>query len=85
MAKYGTLKPPKYELNKVNIPVYLYYGKNDWLAAMPDLQKLIDQLPNIAKLYPVPFEKFNHGDFLFAVDVDKLVFHELLKDLATLV
>lgn len=34
LAKYGSMKPPKYDLSKITAPVALHYGDNDWLAAV---------------------------------------------------
>lgn len=33
MRRYGTAKPPEYDLSKVKVPIYLHYGLNDYLAA----------------------------------------------------
>lgn len=30
--KYGSSVPPNYELSKIQVPVSLHYGVNDWLA-----------------------------------------------------
>lgn len=30
---YGSSTPPNYDLNKIIVPITLYYGNNDWLTA----------------------------------------------------
>lgn len=30
--KYGSIKPPSYDLKKIRVPVSLHYSSNDWLA-----------------------------------------------------
>ncbi|KAL6259241.1 hypothetical protein P5V15_009160 [Pogonomyrmex californicus] len=32
LRKYGTIKPPNYDLGKIKVPVSLHYSTNDWLA-----------------------------------------------------
>lgn len=34
MRRYGTPKPPEYDLSKVTVPIFLHYGLNDYLAAV---------------------------------------------------
>lgn len=44
-----------------------------------DVQQLASELPNLAKLYLVPNDYFNHVDFLFAKDLDELVYNDVVK------
>lgn len=81
IKKYGQATPPDYDLGKILAPVYIYYGPNDALAGLEDVERLKKELGNLKKAYKVPFELFNHIDFLVAKDVDKLVYDELLKDM----
>lgn len=85
LIKYGSIRPPKYHLDKVTIPVYLFYSKNDWLAAVKDVRKLKRQLKNVIGEYLIPFEKFNHLDYLWANDVDTLVYNKLIEEMDKLV
>ena len=39
------------------------------------------QLPNIFDAFTVPFEQFNHLDFLWAIDLDTLLFPRLLENI----
>ncbi|XP_055375802.1 lipase 3-like [Condylostylus longicornis] len=81
LAKYGTFKPPSYDLSKVTAPVALHFSMNDWLADTKDVAKLEDQLPNIIKQYLVPQPKFNHLDFILAIDSRKLVHTDVLTSM----
>jgi len=81
MAKYGSFKPPSYDLTKVTAPVALHYSMNDWLADPKDVEKLEIQVPNIIKNYLVPQPKFNHLDFVIAIDSRKLVHNGVLASM----
>ena len=39
------------------------------------------QLPNIFDAYTVPWEQFNHLDFLWAIDLDTLLFPRVLENM----
>lgn len=39
MKRYGRSTPPSYPVEKITVPVHLFYGKNDWLA-MPKVEIL---------------------------------------------
>lgn len=67
---YGELLPPLYDLSRVtNKNVVLFSSENDWLATPENVQFIRDELgvkPIID--YVVPHEKWNHFDFLMAID-----------------
>jgi len=44
-----------------------------------DVERLISLLPNIVEEYKVPFPKFNHLDFLWAIDAPQLLYNRLLE------
>jgi len=71
LAHHGTAQPPLYNLANVNTKVALVWGANDWLVAKEDLDKIVDEVPNIVDNYRVPFDGWNHLDFLYAIDVDR--------------
>lgn len=79
MIEYGTLTPPEYALEEITAPIGLFYGDNDWVADVQDVEKLHSRLPNVVKYYNVPFSKFNHIDFTYAIDVIPLLYDELIN------
>lgn len=76
---YGTRKPPVYNLKHIRAPVALHYGANDWLAEPVDVEELHQKLPNVIGKFLVPDPKFNHLDFIFAVDVQTLLYNRLFN------
>jgi len=79
MAHHGTEEPPVYNPNHINTKLALFYGDNDWLAAEQDVGWLYIQLPNAVEKYKVPWEGWNHFDFLYAIDIDKYQNDHLLE------
>ena len=46
-----------------------------------DVLKTITELPNLASVYEVPYAKFNHLDFIYAMNAKYVVYEELLRQL----
>jgi len=76
---HGSKTPPTYQLGDVTAKIALFWGDNDWFAMPEDLIKLIGQLPNIVENYQVPWNGWNHFDFLYAIDVDQYQNEHLLE------
>nr|XP_012236042.1 PREDICTED: lipase 3-like isoform X2 [Linepithema humile] len=79
LKEYGWLIPPSYNLSKIQVPVSLHYSTNDWLANVKDVHKLYKELGNPYGKFRVPFEKFNHLDFMWAIDVKELLYEKILS------
>lgn len=76
---YGSISPPKYDLGKVKAPVALHYSHNDWLAAETDVLKLYKYLGNPIGRFLVTDRQFNHLDYMWAKDVDTLVYNAVFS------
>ncbi|XP_069681265.1 lipase 3-like [Periplaneta americana] len=76
---YGSLSPPDYDLNKITAPVALLYANNDWLSSVKDVEALASKLPNLVDKYNIPFDKFNHLDFLWAMNASTLVYERVIE------
>lgn len=77
LEKYGQETPPIYDVTKITAPVAFYWGENDWLGVKADVYRLAEQLPNLVRKYRVPHDKFNHLDFLWAIDSPTLLYKTL--------
>jgi len=73
MAHYGTRIPPTYNLSNVKLPVGLFSGPNDYLAAPADVARLAHELPNVVVNKQIDWAKFNHLDFVWSTKAPELV------------
>jgi len=76
---YGSIHPPEYQLDKVTVPTYLFWSDNDWLANPKDVEKLKEKLGNLVADHEIPYEKFNHLDYMWAIDVVDLLYKPMLE------
>ncbi|XP_046625247.1 lipase 3-like isoform X1 [Neodiprion virginianus] len=76
---YGSIQPPKYNLDKVKVPVTIFYSENDFMTDPRDVARLADKLPNVIEKYKIPYAKFNHIDYLWGVDAKTLVYNYVIK------
>merc|ERR1712002_544243 len=83
LKHHGSEGIPTYSLSDVKTPVSIHYGQNDWLASLEDVLQAVTELPNIVKGmdHKVDYPNWNHLDFLWAIDADKLVYEPLVKDM----
>jgi len=70
---YGQETPPLYDVSKITAPVALFWGQNDWLGQPSDVYRLAELLPNLVLKHRINHDKYNHLDFLWAMDNDKLL------------
>jgi len=82
MVEYGQPIPPRYNLSSITAKVAAYWGQNDILSVPMDVSILIPQLPNVIKFNRVNYDMFNHLDFTYAKDVNKLLYNDVLQTLA---
>ena len=49
---------------------------------LKDVAALNSELPNVYKNYPVPFDQWNHLDFIYGIEAYCLLFDELQINMA---
>ncbi|XP_072931538.1 lipase 3-like [Epargyreus clarus] len=79
LEKYGSPTPPSYPVEKITVPIAIFYSPGDWFANPIDVQTLYEKLPNVVYYYQMPLPTFNHNDYLFAKDVKTLLYDVVLK------
>ncbi|KAL7287737.1 hypothetical protein TKK_0018122 [Trichogramma kaykai] len=75
---YGTARPPKYDLSKVQVPSAVFWSKNDWLVPGEDVRHFYEQLPLKMGIYKVQDSTYNHFDFLWAPSAPEMVYSKIL-------
>ena len=56
-------------------------NKYNQLAILQDVFKLTSQLPNLVESYRVPWDKWNHEDYVQAIDADEILYPEILRNM----
>lgn len=81
-AHFNRDDPFPFVLENIKLPVSLYWSQNDWLADPADVLSLVTRLPNIFDDYEVPFEQWNHLDYLWGIDAKEYVYDHLMENMA---
>ncbi|XP_075151158.1 lipase 3-like [Haematobia irritans] len=75
----GALQPPDYNLKNALAPTHMYYGANDWMCDLKDVEQLIKELPNVQLDYLVPFPKWAHLDFIWGTEAKFYVYDKVME------
>ncbi|XP_034108081.1 lipase 3 [Drosophila albomicans] len=70
---YGQELPPDYDLSKITAQTHSYSSQNDALCGPKDVDTLVSKFVHLAEDHRVPWESFNHLDFIVAKNMRELV------------
>jgi len=79
--KYGQDEPPEFLVEAMKVPVASYWSQNDWLAQPQDVLRYLTKLPNNFATYEVPFDLWNHLDYLWGIDAKTILYPEIIKNM----
>lgn len=80
LDKYNSAVPPKVDLSRATSPHAIYLPhKNDYVCQRADYSRLLEKLPHIVKTFTVDWEKWNHMDYLTAIDAPRLLYPSILE------
>ncbi|XP_068148180.1 lipase 3 [Drosophila tropicalis] len=81
--EYGSKTPTEYDIESVDVPIYLYYSDNDYFASIIDVDRLRYTLnPNtLKKAYRLPETKWNHLDFLWGINIREILYDQVIDDI----
>ncbi|KAF2885018.1 hypothetical protein ILUMI_21134 [Ignelater luminosus] len=77
LKKYGSVKPPSYNLTKVTSPHAIFYSDGDLIATTADAETLCARIPNCVYKHKIPSRNFSHFDFVLAENVLSLVYEKV--------
>ncbi|XP_003424407.1 lipase 3 [Nasonia vitripennis] len=78
--RYKNMTPPEYPLERITVPIVLYYGLNDAYTTKEDVVVLMAKLPN-AEGRAIAYDRFSHLDFLFSNYTKDLLYTDVLQTL----
>lgn len=79
-VRYQSDIPPEYKLQNVRTKVSIHYADNDTIVLGTNVQRLIEQLPNVVASHNLK-RKFHHFDFVWGKDVRKLIYDKMIKQM----
>lgn len=78
LKAYGSKAPSSYPVQNITTPIAILYGLNDWLSTYEDVKIFISKVPSVCDVYRVPYERWNHMDYLWGRDAKHLVYEKVL-------
>ncbi|XP_051172614.1 lipase 1-like [Leptopilina boulardi] len=74
---YNSTMPPEYPLKKATLPVVVFYGENDNMGAVKDVQQFSKMIPNVIE--GKFLQSFNHLGYFLRADIKNLVYNRILE------
>ncbi|XP_020278819.1 lipase 3-like isoform X2 [Pseudomyrmex gracilis] len=81
LTLYGSTEPPKYNLERLTVPIAIFYSHNDRFLDYADVETLVSKLPNVVQIEAISYKMFNHVDFLWGRDAKELLYDKILSAL----
>ncbi|KAK7863256.1 hypothetical protein R5R35_001465 [Gryllus longicercus] len=78
LRRYGSPRPPAYQLANVTAPVAIFASEADSVVSAKGISRLVKVLPNVVTTHIID-EKFNHLDFLVNPKEYELIMKHVLK------
>ena len=77
LVMYFSFRPPIYHIEKIQTPVVLISGSEDWLASPKDVEWISEHLPNLKG--NIKIKGYNHAAFVIAVNAEIEVNEKIIK------
>ncbi|ERL91187.1 hypothetical protein D910_08526 [Dendroctonus ponderosae] len=76
---YNQSEPPYYDLADIDdVPIYIWYGANDYFSGALDFTRLISENPSATAML-VEDSLWNHIDFVFGIDAKSYVYDKAIS------
>ncbi|XP_023172910.2 lipase 1-like isoform X2 [Drosophila hydei] len=82
LQEYDRPSPPPYNLTQISCKVAIHHSEDDWLATLPDVTQLKNQLSNVVDYAKISQDGFSHYDYLLSQNVQGLVYDRLVSNCA---
>lgn len=79
LQHYGQDTPPVYHLENSMVPIALFYGGNDILADVEDVQMILEKVPSRLLVFKQFIQQYDHLDFIWGMDANTMIYSTLLK------
>lgn len=76
---YGNDTPPLYKIENIRAPIVIFYAIQDATTNHADVDDLAARLPNLKSKFVVQDPEFTHVDFIYSVNVRKLIYDQLVR------
>ncbi|GMS81102.1 hypothetical protein PENTCL1PPCAC_3277, partial [Pristionchus entomophagus] len=75
IQRYGQEKPPPYDYSKIDVPIYYFWSKSDWLGTPEDIERILLKTlrPDVVK-GAIEVDGYNHIDYVVSTDCAEKVF-----------
>ncbi|XP_045765402.1 lipase member K-like [Maniola jurtina] len=77
LKRYGSARPPAYELGAVRVPTVLLQGRGDTIVPAADSRWLAARLPDLRELYVVDDPAWNHFDVVFSRNINDTLYPKI--------
>ncbi|XP_055906018.1 lipase 3-like [Eupeodes corollae] len=84
LKAYGSLSPPEYPLEVIDVPIFMYHSVADSLTSIKDVDKLVKRLKTLVGKYFIDIENFDHMAHLYAENLGEKVNKHVMKDVASM-
>lgn len=75
---YNQPTPPNYNITELSVPTAFFTATNDWLADPQDIDQYLLPRLNHTLIYSKSIEAWNHLDFVWGVDANKVVYNDIV-------
>lgn len=84
VKRYNDDIPPEYNLNNVRAKLVLYYVENDGLILRTNVERLMNQLPNVIGSHVIEHKMFYHLDYVWGINARTQIYENVVKDMKSI-
>ncbi|XP_017777762.1 PREDICTED: lipase 1-like [Nicrophorus vespilloides] len=82
LIMYDSIKPPMYDMSKINIPMYMFVGEDDGIGTMESAKKVQKVMKVYTEIFKV--DKYSHLTFFLGNNIQEVLYPPFKKVLEKL-